>query len=127
MDSWSLTCGTIHSSYRLSCNLRKIAQKNHQEEKLSALRAALLNVAIGSRVADDRREIFLSIIDACSETHLRVFKQLHVAKVKYEQENKVRTLRVIDEGHITLQGLLDNLAGRGRRVGGGCCRDRPSV
>jgi len=49
-----------------------IALRNHNEEKLAALRNAVLNVAISSAPGEDEHELFIALIDAFTRWHLRV-------------------------------------------------------
>lgn len=49
-----------------------LALRNHQEEKLEALRNAVLNVAIGHSPEEDLRQLFLNFIDVCTVTHIRL-------------------------------------------------------
>ena len=51
-----------------------IAMRNHQEEKLEALRNAVVNCAIGNAPGDDLRALFLSLVDELTPTHLRILK-----------------------------------------------------
>lgn len=52
----------------------QIALRSHQEEKLEALRNAVVNSAMGAGPEDDLRAIFLNLIDAFTPTHLRILK-----------------------------------------------------
>jgi hypothetical protein len=53
---------------------RLIATRTHQEEKLEALRNAILNTALGTEPDDDRQAMFLSLIDRLQPAHLRILK-----------------------------------------------------
>jgi hypothetical protein len=50
------------------------ALRTHQQEKLEALRNAVLNTALGKQPDDDRQAIFLSLIDSLTPAHLRMLK-----------------------------------------------------
>jgi hypothetical protein len=52
----------------------QIAIRNHQGEKLEALRNAVTNSAIRRAPDDDVRAMFLSLVDAFTPTHLRILK-----------------------------------------------------
>jgi hypothetical protein len=52
----------------------QIAIKNHQKEKLEALRNAVLNVAVGSGLTEDTEAIYLSLIDRYTAWHLRILR-----------------------------------------------------
>lgn len=53
------------------CN---ISLRNHQEEKLSALRNAVINSALPTCPNDDYRQIFLNFVDTSTVTHIRILK-----------------------------------------------------
>lgn len=50
------------------------AIRNHQQEKLEALRNAVLNVAIGTAPNEDVQLIFLNLIDSLTPWHLRILR-----------------------------------------------------
>jgi hypothetical protein len=50
------------------------AIKTHQEEKLDALRNAVLNVAAGTAPEDHFQAFYLSLIDTLTPTHLRMLR-----------------------------------------------------
>jgi len=52
------------------------AIRNHQEEKLEALRNAVLNAALPTDVDDDLQLIFLRVINSLTPGHLRILKKL---------------------------------------------------
>lgn len=52
----------------------QIALRTHQEEKLEALRSAVVNSAIGTAPQDDLRAVFLNLVDAFTPTHLQILK-----------------------------------------------------
>jgi hypothetical protein len=52
----------------------QIASRNHQEEKLSALRNAVVNSALGNAPAEDLRALFLTLVDELTPTHLRILR-----------------------------------------------------
>ena len=49
-----------------------VAMKNHQVEKLAALRAAVVNAATGNGPSDDEQLMFLRFVDELSARHLSV-------------------------------------------------------
>jgi hypothetical protein len=55
-------------------NASHAAVRNHQREKLDALRNAVLNVAVGSGLDEDTEAIFLSLIDRYTAWHLRILR-----------------------------------------------------
>jgi len=50
------------------------ALKNHQSEKLAALRAAVINSALGSGLADDEEAMFLNLVGALTPSHIIVLR-----------------------------------------------------
>ncbi|HBO4168723.1 hypothetical protein ISE70_19750 [Pseudomonas aeruginosa] len=49
-----------------------ITLRNHEEEKLKALRNAVKNSALPTCPSDDYRQIFLNFVDVCTATHIRL-------------------------------------------------------
>ncbi|MBD8739072.1 hypothetical protein IFR41_06090 [Pseudomonas fluorescens] len=54
-----------------------LAIRSHQQEKLEALRNAVLNVAIGHGPEEDLRQLFLNFIDVCTVTHIRLLSLMN--------------------------------------------------
>lgn len=52
------------------------AIRTHDQEKLEALRNAILNVALNQNPDTDKQAIFLSLIDSLTPVHLRMLKFL---------------------------------------------------
>lgn len=65
------------------------AIRNHQKEKLDALRNALLNVAAGNAPDEDPQLMFLAFIDALTPWHLKVlqFFQTPEASLQLDEED----------------------------------------
>lgn len=57
----------------LMCTLQ-IASRNHQEEKINALKNAVLNSALINCIESDRQSIFLNYIDQLTPSHLKVLE-----------------------------------------------------
>lgn len=53
------------------CN---ISIRNHQAEKLEALKNAIKNSALPMCPADDYRQLFLNFVDICTVTHIRLLR-----------------------------------------------------
>lgn len=51
-----------------------ISLRNHQQEKLEALRNAAVNSALPGCPSDDYRQTFLNFVDVCTVTHIRLLK-----------------------------------------------------
>ena len=56
------------------------AIRTHDEEKLEALRNAVLNTALSKEPDGDRQAIFVSIVDRLAPSHLRVLKALETPR-----------------------------------------------
>lgn len=55
----------------------QIALRNHQQEKLEALRNAVLNAALSNPPQEDEQMIFLRLVDQLTPWHLRVLSVLN--------------------------------------------------
>ena len=55
----------------------QIAIRNHQQEKIEALRNAVINTAIGINISEDEKQIFLEYVDALTPSHLRLLEFLN--------------------------------------------------
>ncbi len=51
-----------------------ISLRNHQQEKLDALKNAVRNSALPSCPSDDYRQMFLNFVDVCTVTHIRLLQ-----------------------------------------------------
>lgn len=67
----------------------QIAIRNHQQEKLQALRNAILNSALSNSPQEDEQMIFLRLIDQLTPWHLRVLALLD-SPVEWMERNKIR-------------------------------------
>ena len=54
----------------------QIALRNHQKEKLEALRNAVLNAALPNSPEQDLQHMFLNIVDSFTPWHIRLLKRL---------------------------------------------------
>lgn len=66
----------------------QVAVRNHQKEKIEALRNAVLNVAVGCGPADAKREMFLALINELGVWHLRVLSLLSDPPGWFERNGK---------------------------------------
>jgi hypothetical protein len=57
-----------------------ISLRNHQKEKLDALKNAVRNSALPSCPPDDYRQMFLSFVDSCTVTHIKLLHLFHNPK-----------------------------------------------
>jgi len=58
----------------------QVAIRNHQKEKLEALRNAVLNSALPNAPDENRQTIFLNFVDRFTEVHLHILKFLQEPK-----------------------------------------------
>lgn len=68
------------------CN---ISLRNHQAEKLEALRNAVINSALPTCPSDDCRQIFLNFVDVCTVSHIRLLKLFENPAKWFADNNKV--------------------------------------
>ncbi len=102
----------------------QIALRTHQEEKLEALRNAVVNSAIGTAPQDDLRAIFLNLVDAFTPTHLRILKYLqNRGSLDSSAIQRLRDARAVTDvmvNELARDGLLEDhrpYAARGRDSG----------
>ena len=62
----------------------EVAVKNHQVEKLEALKNAVLNTALDSNPAEDVVSLFLRYVDVLTALHLRILDLIHNPKRWFE-------------------------------------------
>ena len=73
LDGFQITDLSDHPAFTSAMlQAGTIAIRNHNEEKLDALRNAVLNVAISSTPGEDEHEVFISLIDTLTTWHLRI-------------------------------------------------------
>lgn len=91
----------------------QIAIRNHQKEKLEALRNALLNTAVGINIDETVQLMFIEAIDVLTPLHLRVLKFFDNPS-KYLQSKKIPAPRVNMQGSRfqILQMALPEVAGK---------------
>jgi hypothetical protein len=65
------------------------AIRNHQKEKLEALRNAVINSAIGINIDQDTQQMFLEYVDSLTPSHLKVLSFLDDPRL-YGQKNNVK-------------------------------------
>jgi hypothetical protein len=63
------------------------ALRTHQKEKLEALRNAVLNTAINKVPDDNRRAVFLSLIDRLAPAHMNLLEGLHNSTIPRRGSN----------------------------------------
>ena len=63
------------------------AIRNHQKEKLDALRNAALNAALPNALDDSYQQIFINIVDVSTEWHIRILNLLQDPRRWYRDNN----------------------------------------
>ncbi|MNL04769.1 hypothetical protein D3C87_1253460 [compost metagenome] len=69
------------------CN---ISLRNHQAEKLEALRNAVINSALPTCPSDDYRQIFLNFVDICTVSHIRLLKLFEDPEKWFADNNRAK-------------------------------------
>ncbi len=65
----------------------QIAMRCHQEEKLKALRNAVLNAALPGAPEEDLQHMFLTFVDSFTPWHITILRRLDDSEVIYNEEN----------------------------------------
>jgi hypothetical protein len=90
----------------------RAALQTHHQEKLDALRNALLNIAIGRAPDEDQQAIFLGYIETLSTWHIRILKFFE-APLRIAQQRGARTDYSIGASPAQpLQEVFPELRGR---------------
>ena len=63
----------------------QVAIRNHQREKLEALKNAVLNAAIPNTLEENMQLIFLNFVDSFTQGHLKMLKILNDYEARYPQ------------------------------------------
>ncbi|NES08351.1 MAG: hypothetical protein F6K22_39755 [Okeania sp. SIO2F4] len=109
IDSVSFDDPTFQTTFKKAI---RIAECEHQQEKLEALRNAVLNSAIPNSFKDDIQAIFLRWIDEFTVSHIRLFRILHYID-NYKEEEFLADLPYLEENRIFYNQILLELSGKG--------------
>ncbi len=66
--------GTNEKFFTTLVHASSVALKNHQEEKLEALKNATLNSALPTSPDDSVQQLFLNIVDTCTVWHIKLLE-----------------------------------------------------
>lgn len=88
------------------------AIRNHQKEKLGALRNAVLNAALPNPPEEDIQMMFLNFIDTLTPWHLRILKFFDNPKKWYEKQNKPQLNLMMGGLSTILEDVFPELKGR---------------
>ena len=89
-----------------------IAVREHQQEKLEALRNAVLNSAIPNSFKDDIQAMFLRWIDEFTVSHIRLLRMLHYID-NYNEKEFLANLPDLEEDRTFYNQILLELSGKG--------------
>ncbi len=91
----------------------QMALRNHQQEKLDALRNAVLNSALPNSPDEDTQFIFLTLVDSLTPTHIRILKLF--ADPKAHAEARSISYENLMSGSLTqlIEDVFPELKGRG--------------
>ena len=95
----------------------QVAMRNHQEEKLRALRNAVVNSALPGAPDASKQTMFLSLVDAFTPWHLAVLKFLADPPTWFRQnEQPVPQFVITSSVHTVLQRAFPDLVRDGEFV-----------
>lgn len=83
----------------------QIAIQNHQEEKLTALRNAVLNAALPNSIQEDLQVIFLNWINRLSNYHIKVL--IFLDNPGASPDRKIPTIKEYDDRSLIVQVAKD--------------------
>ena len=81
------------------------ALRSHREEKLNALRNAVLNAALPDSIDDSLQQIFLNFIDIFTTWHIRILKL-------FDNPSEWATANNIDYSDVSVGSLANNILKR---------------
>ena len=89
----------------------QIAIRSHQQEKIEALRNAVINTALGTTISEDEEQIFLEYVDALTPSHLRLLEFLDnptaygkAHNVKYGNYSQASASTILEEAFPEWKG-----------------------
>ena len=69
----------------------QIAIRSHQQEKLEALRNAVMNTALATEPKEDMQLMFLNWIDTLTSWHIRILRLLHSKEFQEYQQSQLNS------------------------------------
>jgi hypothetical protein len=103
-DNEAFISATMHAS--------RAALQTHHQEKLDALKNALLNIAINRAPDEDQQAIFLAYIETLSTWHIRILKFFE-APLRFARERGARTdYSLVGSPSQPLEEVFPELRGR---------------
>ncbi len=109
IDAVSFDNPTFQTTFKKAI---RIAECEHQQEKLEALRNAVLNSAIPNSFKDDIQAIFIKWIDEFTVSDIRLLRMLHYID-NYHEEKILADLPYLDENRIFYNQIFKQLNDKG--------------
>ena len=88
------------------------AIRNHQEEKLEALRNAVLNAALPNSPEEDMQLMFLNFVDLLTPWHLRILKLFQNPQEWAQKQGTSYSDRITGSPSVVLEDAFPELCGR---------------
>ena len=88
------------------------AIRNHQEEKLEALRNAVLNAALPNSPEEDMQLMFLNFVDLLTPWHLRILKLFQNPQEWAQKQGTDYSDRITGSPSVVLEDAFPELCGR---------------
>jgi hypothetical protein len=89
----------------------QIAIRNHQQEKIEALRNAVINTAVGINISEDEKQIFLEYVDSLTPSHMKLLEFLDnptaygkAHNVKYGNYSQASVSTILEEAFTEWKG-----------------------
>ncbi|MGD1698652.1 hypothetical protein [Dapis sp. BLCC M229] len=109
IDAVSFDNPTFQTTFKKAI---RIAECEHQQEKLEALRNAVLNSAIPNSLKDDIQAIFLKWIDELTVSHIKLLRMLNYID-NYNEEKILADFPDLEENRIFYNQVLKQLNYKG--------------
>ena len=87
-------------------NASQIAIRNHNEEKIAALRNAVVNVALGEEIDNELYLLFLSLVDSLTPLHLRI---LTLCRDAYERSQRFYESELFVDMHMIIEQAVPEI------------------
>jgi len=109
IESVNFETPVFQTTFMQAC---QIAARTHKEQKLEALRNAVLNSSIPSSLEDDVFAMFLNWIDGFTALHISTLKHLHYLD-RYALEELHTYFSMLEQNRAIYNQVLKDLADRG--------------
>ena len=109
IESVNFETPVFQTTFMQAC---QIAARTHKEQKLEALRNAVLNSSIPSSLEDDVFAMFLNWIDGFTALHISTLKHLHYLD-SYAPEQLQKEFPMLEKNRFIYNKVLKDLADEG--------------